>query len=98
MESELTKYDVKELFNKNRDYIIKIYSGDLHSDRRQEFIKNGFYRDNLRKKMVTPFSDDHHSVILDEISNIWMSNPKDEMENSNFIWMVILPEMFVKVK
>ena len=60
-------------------------------------MKGGITRDKLRTKMVAPFSEDHLSAIMEEISSMWMRTLKEEMDNSEFIWKVILPEIFVKV-
>jgi TPP-dependent indolepyruvate ferredoxin oxidoreductase alpha subunit len=97
MEAELSYSKIKDLFQENKDYILKIFSGELYSERRDAFIKGGIHRDSLREKMIVPFSEDQHSAIMDELSNIWMRNYKESMENSEFIWKVILPETFIKV-
>ena len=97
MEAELSYSKIKDLFQENKDYILKIFSRELYSARREAFIKGGIHRDSLREKMIVPFSEDQHSAIMDELSNIWMRNYKESMENSEFIWKVILPETFIKV-
>ena len=97
MESEVSYSKMKELFQQNKDYIMKVFSGEVCTARRDAFMKDGISRDRLRQKMITPFCDHHHSAIMDELSSIWMRDYWEEIKNSEFIWKVVLPETYVKV-
>ena len=99
MEAEMSQSLTKELFHKNMEYITNIYSGAQSSARRAEFMKGGIFRDRLRGRMITsPFNDTQLDVVLDEMEKLWMTNKKEKMENSDFIWKVCLPETLIKVQ
>ena len=62
-------------------------------------MKGGIFRDRLRGRMITsPFNDTQLDVVLDEMEKLWMTNKKEKMENSDFIWKVCLPETLIKVQ
>ena len=98
LERDLSSDKMKELFRMNKDYVLKVYSGEIFSERRELFVMGGIHRDRLRSKMIAPFSEEHLDALMDEISLIWMTNEHEVMENSEFIWKVILPETYIKVR
>ena len=98
MEAGLSKADMKMLFQSNKDYFLKIFSGEIFSKRRVEYMKGGKHRDRLRNHSFTPFTEAHLSGIFEELELIWLRNEDEKRENFNFVWSVMLPEVFIKVK
>ena len=95
MEAEVSPAKLKEMFQENRDFIIKVFNGEIQTARRVEYMKGGLHRDRLMEKRFIPFSDDHLSALMEELSILWMRTKSEERNNSNFIWSVVLPEAFI---
>ena len=48
------------------------------------------------KKVIDPFTDEHLEYTVDELSKIWMRDKKQEMDNHDYIWKVMVSECFIK--
>ena len=47
--------------------------------------------------MITdPFTDSQLQWTLDEIEKVWMKTERDYIENNDYVWKVLLPEIFIK--
>ena len=47
--------------------------------------------------MITdPFTDNQLEWTLDEIGQVWMKNKKEQMDNDEYVWKVLLAEAFIK--
>jgi len=97
MEADVSPEKLKEMFQENIEFIKKVFDGKIQTVRRDEYMKGGIHRDRLREKRFIPFSEDHLSALLEELSNLWMRTESEERNNSNFIWNVVLPEAFIKI-
>ena len=52
----------------------------------------------LFSKMIScPFSDVQQEAIEDEVRQVWLKNPKMQMENGRYVDLVLLPEMFIVI-
>ena len=97
LESEVSKGDIKKMFDKNLQYLREIESGVKESSRHEAFHKSSRTRHALYYTMITdPFTDDQLEWTLEEISKVWMRNKKERMENNEYVWKVILAECFIK--
>ena len=48
--------------------------------------------------MITkPFTDQQLTWVLEEMSAVWMRNEKENQDNNEYVWRVLLPECFIKV-
>ena len=47
--------------------------------------------------MITdPFTENQLQWTLDEMEKVWMKTERDYMENNDYVWKVLLPEIFIK--
>lgn len=97
LEVEVTEPVVKKMFDKNKEYLEKVWSGEVESSRHQAYHQSTRARHGLYYTMITdPFTDDHLQWTLDLISQHWMRNIKEQMDNNEYVWKVLLPECFIK--
>ena len=97
LEVEVTESVVKDLFYKNKDYLERVWSGKIESLRHKAYQKGIRTRQALYYTMITdPFTDDQLKWTLDHISEVWMRNKKEQMDNNEYVWKVLLPECFIK--
>ena len=97
LESEVTEYVIKDLFDKNKNYLERVWSGKIDSTRHKAYHKGIRTRQALFYTMITdPFTDDQLKWTLDHISRVWMRDAKEQMDNNEYIWKVLLPECFIK--
>ena len=55
-------------------------------------------RQALFYSMITdPFTDEQINWTLEEMSKVWMRNKKEQMDNKEYVWKVLLSEYFIKV-
>ena len=97
LESEISKSDVKRMFQENLPYLRDIESGSGNSSRHEAFHKSSRTRHALKYAMIShPFTDEQLEWTLEEISKVWMRDKKEQMENNEYVWKVILAECFIK--
>merc|ERR1712059_165711 len=97
LEKELTRDEVTVMFRRNLPYLEKVWSGELESSRHKAYHKGIRTRHALYYMMITdPFTDEQLKWTLDEISKVWMRDKKEQMDNNEYVWKVLLPETFIK--
>ena len=91
IEAELSETHLAELFQKNKNLLIRIENEEEYSDRHEAFSKGGVFRDALvKRRIVSPFTDEHLDFTLNEMEKIWIGK-------SEYLWKVLLPEFFIQV-
>ena len=97
LEKELTESKLRKMFKRNKSYLQHIFDGTIVSSRHQAFHKSVRTRQALFYTMITdPFTDDQLDCTLEEMSALWMRNKREQMDNNEYIWKVLLPECFIK--
>ena len=98
LERELTEEKVRGTFRASIPYLKAIWKGREVSKRHEAYHKSVRTRQALYYTMITdPFTDDQLDWVLEEMSSIWMRNKREQMENNEYIWKVLLPECFIKM-
>jgi len=47
--------------------------------------------------MITdPFTDNQLDWTLEELGKVWMKNKREQMDNNEYVWKVLLAECFIK--
>lgn len=97
LQSELTEERLRKLFKHITPYLKDIVAGVVASSRHQAFVQSVKTRHALFYTLITdPFSDQQLDWTLEEMSKLWMRNKKEQMENNEYVWKVLLPECFIK--
>ena len=98
LEREMSEEKVRGIFKAIIPHLEAIWNGRLFSKRHEAFHKSVRTRQALYYTMITdPFTDDQLDWVLEEMSSIWMRTKKEQMENNEYIWKVLLPECFIKM-
>ena len=98
LEEEITEPVLRRMFSENILYLLNISEGKVKSIRNEAFHKSCKTRHGLFYQMITdPFTDDHLSWTLQELSQVWMKTEKEYMDNNELVWKVLMPEFFIKV-
>ena len=93
----MTESVLRRMFSKNLSYLKKIEAGVEDSKRHKEYYKSPGARHALYYKMITdPFTVKQLEWTLDEISKVWMRNEREQMDNTEYVWKVLLAECFIK--
>ena len=94
---ELTQESLKEMFQKNLDYLKDIERGKIESTRHKAFFDNPSSRQGLMHTMIThPFSEQHFDWTFALMTEVWMSTKQLYAENNEYVWKVLLSECFIK--
>jgi hypothetical protein len=97
LEVEITESVLRKMFKDNLDYLKNIEDGKVESARHQAFHKSSITRHALFYTMITdPFTDNQLEWALEEIGKVWMKTKRQQLENSEYVWKVILAECFIK--
>ena len=97
LQVEINKLVLQRMFAENKEYLKDIESGRVESWRHQAFHESGRARQALFFKMITdPFSEDQLDWTLEEMGKVWMKSKKEQMDNNEYVWKVLLPECFIK--
>jgi hypothetical protein len=97
LEVEITELVLRRMFRENTDYLENIKAGKVESTRHEAFHKSSRTRHALYYTMITdPFTDDQLEWTLEEIGKVWMKNKREQMDNNEYVWKVLLAECFVK--
>jgi len=97
LEEEITESKLRRMFSVNIEYLDNIKRGTIESSRHKAFYKSSRTRHALYYTMITdPFTDDQLEWTLDEIGKVWMKNKREQMDNNEYVWKVLLAECFIK--
>eukprot|EP00092_Neocalanus_flemingeri_P017995 GFUD01019474.1.p1 GENE.GFUD01019474.1~~GFUD01019474.1.p1 ORF type:complete len:787 (+),score=287.80 GFUD01019474.1:221-2362(+) len=97
LEVEITEKVLRRMFKDNKKYLESIWNGEVDSSRHKAFHKSNRTRHALYYTMITdPFTDDQLEWTLDEIGKVWMKNKREQMDNNEYVWKVLLAECFIK--
>ena len=95
--TEITRSELRRMFEENRPYLENIKSGQIGSERHVAFHTNAGTRQALFYKMIThPFSDEQVDWTYEEMTRIWMKTKREFHDNNDYIWKVLMPECFIK--
>ena len=98
LRDEVTETELRRMFKENLDFLLNIQSGNGDSSRHEAYHKSGRTRQALYYTMITsPYSDDQLDWTLEEMSAVWMRDNKEQMDNNEYVWKVLLPEFFIKL-
>ena len=97
LEVEITESVLRRMFKENTEYLRDIEKGMIESSRHQAFHKSSRTRHALYYTMITdPFTDDQLQWTLEELGMVWMKTKREQMDNNEYIWKVLLAECFIK--
>jgi hypothetical protein len=97
LESELTEERLRDLFKENLAHLHGVRAGTVPSDRHFAFKESGPARQALFYSMIgDPFTDQQQAWTLEEMSSVWMRNKWEQMDNSEYVERVLMPECFIK--
>ena len=98
LEKELTEVEMRSMFKANLGFLQSIHAGVTPSARHEAFHKSVRTRQVLNNTMITdPFTDNQLNWTLEEMSKVWMRNKREQMDNNEYVWKMLLPECFIKV-
>ena len=98
LREEVTELELRKFFKDNLQYLKDIQSGIIDSSRHTAYRKSARSRHALYYTMLTdPLSDEQLDVALEELSKVWMRTSKEQMDNNDYIWKVLLAEFIIKV-
>jgi len=97
LETEITEPVLRQMFSNNLEYLQNIQAGRIPSSRHTAFHKSCRTRHALLYKMITdPFTDKQLDWTLEEMGKVWMRNKREQMDNNEYVWKVLLAECFIK--
>ena len=97
LEVEITESVLRKMFEENREYLKNIETGRVESSRHQAFHKSSRTRHALYYTMITdPFTDNQLEWTLEEMGRVWMKTKREQMDNNEYVWKVLLAECFIK--
>ena len=98
LEVEITESVLRRMFRENKEYLQNIKAGKVESTRHNAFHKSSKTRHALYYTMITdPFTDDQLDWTLEEIGKVWMKTKREQMNNNEYVWKVLLAECFIKL-
>ena len=99
LEMELTEAKMRSAVQANVNFLKTIQAGVTPSGRHEAFKKSVKTREGLRYTMITdPFTNNQLNWTMEELGEMWMRNKKEQRDNSEYVWHVLLPEVFIKVQ
>ena len=97
LELEINESILRRMFKENTEYLRNIEAGRVDSSRHRAFHKSCRTRQALYYTMITdPFTDDQLEWTLDEMGKVWMKTEREQMDNNEYVWKVLLAECFIK--
>jgi len=97
LEVEITESVLRRMFEENIEYLRDIEAGRVESSRHQAFHKSSRTRHALYYTMITdPFTDDQLDWTLEEMGKVWMKTKREQMDNNEYVWKVLLAECLIK--
>ena len=98
LQAELTEPLLRKIIGENMDYVKRINAGAVNSLRHQAYHKSIRSRHAIYYTMITdPYTDDQLDWTLDELGMVFMKTKKEQMDMNEYIWKVLLPELFIKI-
>ena len=99
LENDLTELEILELLKKHQDLLRGIRDEEIYSVRHEAYKKGGQNRFMLNEKVFDGvFKDSQVNLVLDEIHKIMgQEGTKEKMLNTDYNFMVLLPEFLIKV-
>ena len=97
LEVEVTELEIRRMFEENKEYLKSIEAGRVYSSRHKAFHKSSRTRHALYYTMITdPFTDNQLEWTLEEMGKVWMKTRREQMDNNEYVWKVLLAECFIK--
>jgi len=97
LEEEMGEEAVRAMFARSLTHLEGIRAGSVASRRHAAFHQSVRARQALFYTMIThPFTDDQLAWVLEEMSKVWMRDKREQVENNEYVWKVLLPECFIK--
>ena len=97
LEEEVGEEEVRAMFARSLAHLEGIRAGSVASRRHAAFHQSVRARQALFYTMIThPFTDDQLAWVLEEMSKVWMRDMREQVENNEYVWKVLLPECFIK--
>jgi hypothetical protein len=97
LEVEVTEFEIRRMFEENKEYLKSIEAGKVDSSRHKAFHKSSRTRHALYYTMITdPFTDDQLEWTLEEMGKVWMKTRREQMDRNEYVWKVLLAECFIK--
>ena len=97
LEVEVNEIVLRRMFRENIEYLKDIEAGRVESSRHKAFYKSCRTRHSLFYTMITdPFTDDQLEWTLEELGKVWMKTKREQMDMHEYVWKVILAEIFIK--
>ena len=98
IKTELTQVRLRKMFQKNKDYLQNIFDGKIKSVRHEAFYKSVRTRQAHFYTIISyPFTDEELDWILEEMNSLSMRNKKEQMDNKEYVWKVLVPVCFYKL-
>ena len=98
LEAEVTEPVLRKLFEDNLEYLKKIQTGEVESSRHKAFHKSVRTRHMLYYSMITdPFTDYQLDLTLELLGQVWMRNKREQLDNNEYVWKVLIAELFIKI-
>ena len=99
LENDLTELEILELLKKHQDLLRGIRDEEIYSVRHEAYKKGGQNRFMLNEKVFDGvFKDSQVNLVLDEIHKIMgQEGTNEKMLNTDYNFMVLLPEFLIKV-
>ena len=101
LRKNLSERDIKMIFKANLRYFKQIESG-LEGSWRHKMYRNPNNKSKneklLKEKMIgAPFSDIQQEFIYKEVKQNWLKDKEMALKNNQYVEMVLLPEVFIKI-
>ena len=95
----MTPSRIIQIFTENIEYFERINCGKEFSSRYEDFLHDGIRRDVLKHKMITsPFSEEQVDLVIELLQKmLGFETVQQEMNFSNYLWLVMIPEVLIKV-
>ena len=95
--AEITQPVLRRMFDDNLEFLKSIRDGRTESSRHTAFHKNPMTRQALLYTLIThPFTDAQVDWTLECMTEVWMKTRKEQADNNEYIWKVLIPECFIK--
>ena len=95
--AEITQPVLRRMFDDNLEFLKSIRDGRTESSRHTAFHKNPMTRQALLYTMIThPFTDAQVDWTLECMTEVWMKTRKEQADNNEYIWKVLMSECLTK--
>ena len=95
--AEITQPVLRRMFDDNLEFLKSIRDGRTESSRHTAFHKNPMTRQALLYTLIThPFTDAQVDWTLECMTEVWMKTRKEQADNNEYIWKVLMSECLTK--